>query len=195
MKLKSFIQFITESRGTDILDNSIGIQEFLESIEISANQHDHIVEWWRENRASIRIHYFRFTSVDPIMGVFLSEGDIAINSKVSAPGWMKLFLALHESRHCDQHAKGIIMPGYWDTVVAGEEDLFLEEYFSLEKDANDFAIESMVEMGFEREMRESGSRLRGNEGAGKIVYQMMRRDIQKYQPTDFIDLLKMQILQ
>jgi hypothetical protein len=24
---------------------------------------------------------------------------------------------------------------------------------------------------------------------------MMRRDIQKYQPTDFIDLLKMQILQ
>jgi hypothetical protein len=195
MKLKSFLQFITESRGTDILDNSIGIREFLESIEISANHHDHIVEWWRENRARIRIHYFRFTSVNPIMGVFLGEGDIAINSKVSTPGWMKLFLALHESRHCDQHAKGILMPGYWDTVVAEEEDLFLEEYFSLEKDANDFAFESMVEMGFEREMRESGSRLRGNEGAGKIVYQMMRRDIQKYQPTDFIDLLKMQILQ
>lgn len=177
------------------LDNPIGIQEFIENIGIPPTNRDRVIQWWNINRSEIRVHYFRFSASDPIMGVFLSERDVAINSKIPAPGWMKLFLALHESRHTDQHRAGEFMSSYWDTVVAGDEEDFLEAYHSFEKDANDFAFQSMIEMGFEQEMQANESRLRGNEGAGKQVYQMMRRDIQKYQPSDFIDLLKIQVLQ
>jgi hypothetical protein len=36
-------------------------------------------------------------------------------------------------------------------------------------------------------------RLRGNEMAGYMVYQMMSSDIQRINPVDFFDLLKKQI--
>jgi hypothetical protein len=36
-------------------------------------------------------------------------------------------------------------------------------------------------------------RLRGNERAGGMVYQMMSDDIQRLNPVDFFDLLKKQI--
>jgi hypothetical protein len=36
--------------------------------------------------------------------------------------------------------------------------------------------------------------LRRNEGAGHMVYDMMTQDIRRFQPIDFIDLLKKQIL-
>jgi hypothetical protein len=189
--LKSFKEW---TRVFENLDNPVGIREFLENIEISLEKHDRIVQWWEENRSNIRVHYFRFTSENPIMGVFLGERDVAINSKTVAPGWMKLFLALHESRHSDQHREGVLIPGYWDTVVAEDEETFLAAYQYFEQDANDFAVQSMVEIGFEREMQGNERRLRGNEGAGKLVYQMMQRDIEKYQPSDLIDLFKMQIL-
>jgi hypothetical protein len=44
------------------------------------------------------------------------------------------------------------MPGYYDNVVNGDKDSFLQSYRELEKDANDFAINSMRAIGFEREM-------------------------------------------
>jgi hypothetical protein len=62
----------------------------------------------------------------------------------------------------------------------------------LERDANDFAINGMTEMGFDMRLEEP--RLRGNEGAGQMVYRMMTDDIAKLNPINFIDLLKKQIL-
>ena len=110
------------------------------------------------------------------------------------PPHVKLFLALHESRHCDQHLQGIFMEGYYDTVVNGDKASFLQSYAELEKDANDFAFDSMRTIGFEREMNMEEMRLRGNERAGEMVYQMMTNDISRLNPTDFIDLLKKQII-
>ena len=101
---------------------------------------------------------------------------------------------LHESRHCDQHDQGVFMEGYYNTVVNGDKESFLRSYSDLEKDANDFAINSMRAIGFEREMNMEEMRLRGNERAGNMVYQMMTNDINRLNPTDFIDLLKKQIL-
>ena len=174
-------------------ENQISIEQFLNEIKIPLSRVQQITEWWGQNR-DIKIYYFPFKSAKPIAGVFLGTDSIAINSSLPMPPHVKLFLALHESRHCDQHAKGIFVEGYYDTVVNGDKDSFLQSYRELEKDANDFAINSMREMGFEREMNMEEMRLRGNEGAGNMVYQMMSNDINTLNPTDFIDLLKKQIL-
>jgi len=122
-----------------------------------------------------------------------NENVIALNERLPMPPHVKLFLALHESRHCDQHREGGFMEGYYDTVVNGDREAFLQAYRDLERDANDFAISSMRSCGFEREMNFEEMRLRGNERAGDMVYQMMSGDIQRMNPVDFFDLLKKQI--
>ena len=109
------------------------------------------------------------------------------------PPHIKLFLALHESRHCDQHREEGFMEGYYNSVVNGDKEQFLQTYPELERDANDFAVQSMRECGFDREMSFEESRLRGNERAGEMVYQMMTNDINRLNPVDFFDLLKKQM--
>jgi hypothetical protein len=86
------------------------------------------------------------------------------------------------------------MSGYYDTVVNDDLQGFLRAYSELEKDANDFAINSMREIGFSGEMDREENMLRGNQGAGPMVFNMMKRDIERLNPTDFFDLLKKQIL-
>lgn len=171
----------------------IQIEEFLEDIGIPSSKHQQIEEWWNENRKDIKIYYFPFKSQNPIAGVFLGSDSLAINSNLPMPPHVKLFLALHESRHCDQHSEDIFMSGYYDTVVNGDKEEFLQSYLYLERDANNFALNSMRELGFQREMDMEEMRLRSNESAGGMVYQMMTNDIKRLKPKDFIDLLKMQI--
>jgi len=169
------------------------IDSFLNQLGIDNRKKPQVEEWWNQNRKDFKIRYFPFNTTKPIAGVFLGFDEIAINQTMFMPPVIKLFLALHESRHCDQHRQGILMKGYYDTVVRGDKDSFLESYIELERDANDFAIQSMRECGFERDINMAESGLRMNERAGEMVYPMMRSDIQKYQPKDFIDLLKKQI--
>ena len=186
--VKSFNLFESLTDG-----NQISIAQFLTKIGIPSNRIQPIIEWWSQHR-DVKIYYFPFSSPQPIAGVFLGTDTIAINSRLQMPPHIKLFLALHESRHCDQHAQGIFMEGYYDTVVNGDKESFLQSYAELEKDANDFALDSMREIGFEREMDREELMLRGNERAGEMVYQMMTSDISRLNSTDFIDLLKKQIL-
>lgn len=181
-----------------IFESSIGkptvtIEQFLEKIGLGRDpKFSRIIEWWKANRSNIKINYFSFSSPHPIAGVYLGSDEIAINERLPMPPHIKLFLALHESRHCDQEAQGIIESGYYDTVVRGDMNSFLQSYMDLERDANDFAINGMTEMGFDMRLEEP--RLRGNEGAGQMVYRMMMDDISKLNPINFIDLLKKQIL-
>ncbi len=177
------------------LDNStlVTIDQFIERIGIPNPMRPTISSWWNENRRDIRIHLFTFNSPQPIAGVFLGEDIIALNERVPMPPHVKLFLALHESRHCDQHREGIFMERYYETVVRGDRENFLRAYSELERDANDFAINSMRQIGFEREMDREEMMLRSNERAGDMVYQMMSADIRRLNPVDFFDLLKKQI--
>jgi hypothetical protein len=177
------------------LDNStlVTIDELLERIRIPNPMRPAISSWWNQNRRDIRIHFFPFNSPQPIAGVFLGENIIAINERVPMPPHVKLFLALHESRHCDQHREGGFMERYYETVVRGDRENFLTSYSELERDANDFAINSMRQIGFEREMNREEMMLRSNERAGDMVYRMMSSDIQRLNPVDFFDLLKKQI--
>jgi hypothetical protein len=177
------------------LDNStlVTIDELLERFRIPNPMRPTILSWWNENRRDIRIHLFPFNSPQPIAGVFLGENIIALNERVPMPPHVKLFLALHESRHCDQHREGGFMEGYYETVVRGDRENFLTAYSELERDANDFAINSMRQIGFDREMDREEMMLRSNERACDMVYQMMSADIQRLNPVDFFDLLKKQI--
>ena len=176
------------------LNTPITIEQFLKAIGMSSDKFEVVTSWWNQNRRGFKIHHFPFSSPQPIAGVFLGVDEIAINSRLPMPPFMKLFLALHESRHCDQHREGDFMTQYYETVVGGNKELFLEGYRRLEQDANDFAVNSMREMGFSLEMDREERRIRSNEGAGVMVYRMMTSDIARFRPVDFIDLLKKQIL-
>lgn len=184
--IKSFKIF--ENQQTEV-----SIDIFLQEIGISQRNQPDIIKWWNQNRNNIKIYHFPFSSPHPILGVILSENEIAVNKKMNVPPHIKLFVALHESRHCDQHSQGIFNPQYFETVVQGNKMEFLKNYVKLEVDANDFAINCMRQLGFELEMNREERMLRGNEGAGYKVYDMMTQDIQRFRPVDFIDLLKKQV--
>lgn len=185
--LKSYAKLF-ESQETQI---SIG--EFLDKIGIG--KRDDIIEWWNKNRSHIKIYMFPFDTRQPIGGVFIGTDTVYLNEglPMPMPPHIRLFLALHESRHCDQHKEGRFMQGYYDTVVNGDKESFLNAYRELEMDANDYALGAMRELGYQ--MMEERM-LRSNESAGEMVYNMMLNDIRRFNlgpDSDFFDLLKKQI--
>ena len=180
------------------LDNStlVTIEQLLERIGIPNPMRPNIVNWWNQNRSEIRIHFFRFNTTEPIGGIITDGNTIVLNDDLHIrpmPPHIKLFLALHESRHCDQHMMGNSITQYFDSVVRNDRQSFMRHYQELESDANDFAIQSMRTCGFDRQMNFEERMLRSNEMAGDMVYQMMSNDIQRINPVDFFDLLKKQI--
>jgi hypothetical protein len=176
------------------LPSPISISDFVNQIRLPESKKQDVINWWDQNRKDFNIHYFPFSTPQPIAGCFLGENSIAINSKLMMPAEVKLFLALHESGHSNQHREGRFMSGYFDTVVNGDRQQFLKSYVELEKDANDFAENAMNQMGFQQFFQREMLRLRSNERAGDMVYQMMTSDINRFKPVDFFDLLEKQIL-
>lgn len=150
-----------------------------------------IIKWWNENRSHIKIRYFPFNTYEPILGVFMSGEDVFINKNAPAPPDIKLFVAIHESRHADQHRKGEFVPAYFDTVMANDFGKFKEGYERLEKEANDYAFAALNATGIQLGMPEV--MLRSNEKASQPVFDMMKRDIKKGNITNWFDLLKSQI--
>jgi len=185
--IKSFKIFESVNQPT------VTITEFLQRIRIPNHLIDDLSNWWNQNRSHIKIHIFPFETNKPIGGGILDKDSIAITNNLPMPPHIKLFLALHESKHCDQHNEGRFMESYFNTVVNEDKEAFLIAYEELEKEANDFAVSSMRELGFDREMNMEERMLRGNERAGNMVYNMMKEDIERYQPVDFFDLLVKQI--
>lgn len=183
------------------LPKPITIKKFIEELSGSSiynaegiKNKEEIISWWNQNRKGFKIYYFDFKSNEPIAGCFLDKKSIAINKKLRMPPMIRFFIALHESGHCNQYAEGNFESKYFDPVVNEDREKFLEGYKELEKDANDYAENALKEMGFQDFLNRQISRLRHNEYAGHEVYGMMRRDIKKYNPKNFIDLLKGQII-
>jgi hypothetical protein len=192
--IKRFNSFILEESkvAETELPGLIVIEDFLLEIGIEQKLIPQISEWWNENRKGT-IHYFEFGSQDPIIGVYIGENRVAINKKSRDLPDFKLFIAIHESFHCDQDMRGE-MEKYFDLVKFGDVTEFSNYYRNIEKEANDFAITSMRDLGFSRFIDSSERRLRGNEFAGSQVFSMMGRDIEKTGAENFKDLLLSQIL-
>jgi hypothetical protein len=193
--IKRFKDFILNESGVSEteLPGLISIENFLSEIGIQENLIPEISDWWNQNREGVSIHYFDFSSQDPIIGVYIGENRVAINKKSRDLPDFKLFIAIHESFHCDQDMRGE-MEKYFNLVKYGNVTEFSNYYRQIEKKANDFAITSMKDLGFSRFIDSSERRLRGNEFAGPQVFSMMRRDIQKTGAETFKDLLLIQIL-
>jgi hypothetical protein len=193
--IKRFNAFILGESKVDEgeLPGLISIYDFLFEIGIRENLIPPISEWWNENRKGISIHYFEFGSQDPIIGVYIGENKVCINKKSRDLPDFKLFIAIHESFHCDQDMRGE-MEKYFNLVKYGNVTEFSNYYRNIEKEANDFAITSMRDLGFSGFIDFSERRLRGNEFAGAQVFSMMRRDIEKTGAENFKDLLLSQIL-
>jgi hypothetical protein len=193
--IKRFNAFILEESkvAETELPGLIVIEDFLSEIGIEQKLIPQISEWWNENRKGISIHYFEFGSQDPIIGVYLGENKVCINKKSRDLPDFKLFIALHESLHSDQDKKGE-MDNYFNYAKDGNAEEFSNLYRRVEKEANDFSISSMRELGFSEFIDFSERRLRGNEFAGSQVFSMIRRDIEKTGAENFKDLLLTQIL-
>ena len=192
--IKKFNDFLlNESVSEEQLPGMISIEDFLIEIGIKEEFIPGVCEWWDLNRQGISIHYFEFNSRDPIIGVYIGENKVAINKKSRDLPDFKLFIAIHESFHCDQEKKGE-MDNYFNYAKDGDMREFSNLYQRVEKEANDFAISSMRELGVSQFIDFSERRLRGNEFAGPQVFSMMRRDVQKTGAETFKDLLLIQIL-
>jgi len=190
--IQSWESFNENFTDTEITIDSI--EEFVDIAGFSSNEQEIIIDWWNKNRNEYIINYFPFITNEPILGGFIGDNTIAINSKMrSVPKEMLLFIALHESKHGDQTKKGTFEDGYFQSVVDGDEEKFLDNYQSLEKDANDYAINAMKEIGYDSFINMMERMIRGNEHQGKLVYKMMTKDIEKHHPKTFTELIKKQI--
>lgn len=190
--IKSFSLFESNSE----LPNPILIEEFIDQIfpSLDSDRRDKICNFWNIERDGIDIYYFNFKAHQPIVGVFLGETAIAINSKFSKDPEFALFIALHESRHIDQMLADDFENLYFNSVVKGNQSKFMKAYPRFERDANDFAINAMITLGFSKYINTHENRLRGNEHAANIVYKMMTADIERLNPINFKELLTKQIL-
>jgi hypothetical protein len=145
-----------------------------------------------ENRADKKILYFPFKTTKPIFGCFLEKNTVAINSRIFAPPHIKLFIALHESKHCDQYEEGRFY--YFEPVLYNDLPDFLKNYTELEKEANEYAINTLKILGFQKEMRNEERTLRSNENMGNLIFNMMKNDTEVLKAKDMFDLLRKQIL-
>jgi len=190
----SLIESEDEKKILAQLPPPISAARFAEEIGMHPQDARKYSQLWEKVRPGYQIHYFPFKSINPILGCFFYDRDVCINQRIHIPASVKAFISLHESRHCQQYAEGILERGYFTTVVEGDKEDFLVNYRQLEEDANNFALDSLSEGGFENFVLQEGPRLKSNENMGPQVYQMMREDIKKTGATTFADMLAFQIL-
>ena len=168
------------------------IEDFLLEIGIKEESIIRISDWWKENRKEISIYHLDFKSEDPIIGIYMGENKIYINKKSKDLPEFKLFISIHESYH-RVHEENGIPENYFNLVKRNDLEKFSKLHELCEREANDFAITSMRDLGFSEFVDSSEKRLRGNEFVGHQVFSMMRRDIEKTGAENFKDLLLSQI--
>lgn len=169
------------------------IEDFLFEIGIKGELGLRISDWWKENRNEISIYHLDFKSEDPIIGIYGGENKVYINKKSTHLPEFKVFVFIHESFHRNHERNGT-MEKYFNLAKEGNAEEFRRIYKKSEKEANDFAISSMRNLGFSEFIDSSERRLRGNEFAGSQVFSMMRKDIEKTGAENFKELLLSQIL-
>lgn len=177
----------------------ISIEDFIKAINIDENI-DNIVTYWNENYSDIEIYYFDFDN--GFLGVNIGDGKIAINKNFKGgmfPPSMgvnifKLFILFHELRHNIQRKEGMDEGNdlYFNFVKNDNKEDFLKWYIKLEKDANDYAINTIEKLGFDLSSMDK-MYLRGNEKGGNMIFKFMKSDIEKYNVSNFYDLIKKQI--
>lgn len=176
------------------LELRTSISDYIDDINDTIRPLDknRVIEWWNNNLSNINIHYFDFAN-HMIGGAAIDENNIAINRIHRIPAEIKLFITLHECRHTYHYSNMGLERHYFETVIEGDKEEFLDQYQRLEADANDFAFRSCRELGiiFPPQLQHQ---LRHNENIGNQVYRMMKKDIEETGATSMKDLLLSQLL-
>ena len=174
----------------------VGIEEFVNFLKINSEIKKEVCNWWGLSRNNIKIHIFPFRTESPILGCFIGNKRVAINSKRIAgiQPEMILFALLHETRHSDQYDADEYHGEYFGAANRGDIDSFRRTYLNSEKDANSYAISVMRDIGFDYFLDRQEKMIRKNEEAADMVYSMMRNDIEKHKVSTLMELVFKQIL-
>jgi hypothetical protein len=185
--LKKFLIFESQSIENYLID----IINLLDKIGIESSN---FIEWWNNEKNNIEIYFFEFKNRN-IVGGIIGKNKIALNSKHSLINYpvFFLFILVHESKHIEQYNDGKFDKGYFQTVLNNDKEEFLKYYIKSEKEANDYGIEIMKELGF-NQINNLESMIRSNEKHGLEVFEMIKRDIEKYNSESFFDLILKQII-
>jgi hypothetical protein len=192
-KLLKYTQFINESSNT-----SISIGEFIDSINhdgMLGKNKQSAIDWWDTNRGGVNINLFEFNSPHPIVGCAISLDTVAMNMNMVGrmPSEIILFILIHESKHLDQASNSEFDDGYFQTIVNGDTDGFVEYYMKSEKEANQYAENAMNVIGFNGTMAKYQLNRNEDIGAAAETYSMMKKDIEATNATSLFDLIKSQI--
>lgn len=171
----------------------IKIEDFLLEIGIEKESIQKISNWWNKNIKKISIYHLDFKTQDPIIGIYGGENKIFIRKKSETLPEFKLFILIHESFH-RIHEKNGTMEKYFNLVKENNLIEFSKVYSRSEKEANDFAISSMVNLGFYNFINSKEKYLRGNEFMGSKIFYIMKNDIEKTGSKNFKELILNQIL-
>ena len=174
----------------------VGIEEFVNFLKINSEIKKEVCNWWSLSRNNIKIHIFPFRTESPILGCFIGNKRVAINSKGidGIQPEMILFALLHETRHSDQYDADEYHGEYFGAANRGDIDSFRRTYLNSEKDANSYAISVMRDIGFDYFLDRQEKMIRKNEEAADMVYSMMRNDIEKHKVSTLMELVFKQIL-
>ena len=178
------------------LPGEVGIEEFVNFLKINSEIKKEVCNWWGLSRNNIKIHIFPFRTESPILGCFIGNKRVAINSKGidEIQPEMILFALLHETRHSDQYDADEYHGEYFGAANRGDIDSFRRTYLNSEKDANFYAISVMRDIGFDYFLDRQEKMIRKNEEAADMVYSMMRNDIEKHKVSTLMELVFKQIL-
>jgi hypothetical protein len=174
--------------------NLINIEQLVDEIGISDFMKPGVISWWNKNKRDIKMYFLPFLRRKPLAALFLSEDTIVINEKLKMSPHVRLFLILHETHHCEQYKDGRFTKGYYETVLRNDRESFTKAYVELQKEANDFAINSMIEIGFDIEMEVAEMRLRASERSADTIYNLMKEEISTLDPNNITEFQIKQIL-
>ena len=196
MKLMSISSDTKTPNRNESLPGEVGIEEFVNFLKINSEIKKEVCNWWGLSRNNIKIHIFPFRTESPILGCFIGNKRVAINSKGidGIQPEMILFALLHETRHSDQYDADEYHGEYFGAANRGDIDSFRRTYLNSEKDANSYAISVMRDIGFDYFLDRQEKMIRKNEEAADMVYSMMRNDIEKHKVSTLMELVFKQIL-
>jgi hypothetical protein len=101
---------------------------------------------------------------------------------------------MHERRHLEQHRDLDFNHIYFYPVQKDDIDLFLSGYIKTEKEANDYALQEMVDLGFYEFVSKFEGSLRSNETIGESVFRTISDDMCKTGSVSFQDLIRSQLI-
>jgi hypothetical protein len=152
---------------------------FLSKIGVPDEEIDEIMNILDNLNIDFKIHYVELPDRN-VVGGMIDTDNVLLNANFNIPFLdelkFTLYVVLHEARHLIQYNQNQY-DKYIKLAVDGDYDAFKDLYIYLERDANDFAEEIMLKLGYT-----DLSMFRQNEDSALPVYNLIRMRNKKIEP-------------